>query len=140
MFHHTVDRKYFMLKMFFLENFTVFKIFEAENLCHIRLYNIILNENFPTYDINVQHLFKFDYFQSKTRKNVMGLLDIYGFEIFGHNGFEQFCINYCNEKLQQLFIELTLRSEQEEYLKEGIEVRKEGRKEGREGERERVGT
>ena len=52
----------------------------------------------------------------------MGLLDIYGFEIFGHNGFEQFCINYCNEKLQQLFIELTLRSEQEEYLKEGIEV------------------
>ena len=56
----------------------------------------------------------------------MGLLDIYGFEIFGHNGFEQFCINYCNEKLQQLFIELTLRSEQEEYLKEGIEVREGG--------------
>ena len=64
------------------------------------------------------------YLQNKTRNNVMGLLDIYGFEIFGHNGFEQFCINYCNEKLQQLFIELTLRSEQEEYLKEGIEVRK----------------
>jgi myosin-1 len=57
----------------------------------------------------------------KTRKNVMGLLDIYGFEIFGTNGFEQFCINYCNEKLQQLFIELTLKSEQEEYLREGIE-------------------
>ncbi len=54
----------------------------------------------------------------------MGLLDIYGFEIFGLNGFEQFCINYCNEKLQQLFIELTLRSEQEEYRSEGIEVRK----------------
>ena len=52
----------------------------------------------------------------------MGILDIYGFEIFGVNSFEQFCINYCNEKLQQLFIELTLRSEQEEYLKEGIEV------------------
>ena len=62
--------------------------------------------------------------QSQTRKNVMGLLDIYGFEIFGHNSFEQFCINYCNEKLQQLFIELTLRSEQEEYLSEGIEVQK----------------
>lgn len=35
--------------------------------------------------------------------------------------FEQLCINFCNEKLQQLFIELTLKSEQEEYLKEGIE-------------------
>lgn len=51
---------------------------------------------------------------------VMGLLDIYGFEILATNGFEQICINYCNEKLQQLFIELTLKSEQEEYKKEGI--------------------
>ncbi|KAG8200588.1 hypothetical protein JTE90_000658 [Oedothorax gibbosus] len=57
----------------------------------------------------------------KKRKTLMGLLDIYGFEIFQKNSFEQFCINYCNEKLQQLFIELTLKSEQEEYFKEGIE-------------------
>lgn len=37
------------------------------------------------------------------------------------NGFEQFIINYCNEKLQQLFIELTLKTEQEEYKREGID-------------------
>ncbi|XP_071788878.1 LOW QUALITY PROTEIN: unconventional myosin-Ia-like [Asterias amurensis] len=55
------------------------------------------------------------------RKKVMGVLDIYGFEIFEYNGFEQFIINYCNEKLQQIFIELTLREEQEEYIVEGIE-------------------
>ena len=42
----------------------------------------------------------------------VGILDIYGFEIFQKNGFEQFCINYVNEKLQQIFIELTLKAEQ----------------------------
>uniref|UniRef100_A0A915JUR4 Uncharacterized protein n=1 Tax=Romanomermis culicivorax TaxID=13658 RepID=A0A915JUR4_ROMCU len=42
----------------------------------------------------------------------VGVLDIYGFEIFQRNGFEQFCINFVNEKLQQIFIELTLKAEQ----------------------------
>nr|WEL12766.1 myosin class I B [Halisarca dujardinii] len=59
--------------------------------------------------------------KSRVRKNVIGILDIYGFEIFKLNSFEQFCINYCNEKLQQLFIELTLKQEQEEYMREGIQ-------------------
>lgn len=47
----------------------------------------------------------------------VGILDIYGFEIFDKNGFEQFCINFVNEKLQQIFIELTLKAEQVSILK-----------------------
>ncbi|MCJ1366602.1 class II myosin [Acarospora aff. strigata] len=53
--------------------------------------------------------------------NSVGILDIYGFEIFEKNSFEQLCINYVNEKLQQIFIQLTLKTEQEEYAREQIQ-------------------
>lgn len=53
--------------------------------------------------------------------NSVGILDIYGFEIFDKNSFEQLCINYVNEKLQQIFIQLTLKTEQEEYAREQIQ-------------------
>ncbi len=54
-------------------------------------------------------------------KNTIGILDIYGFEIFEKNSFEQLCINYVNEKLQQIFIQLTLKAEQDEYAREQIQ-------------------
>ncbi|KAK6468129.1 unconventional myosin-If-like [Huso huso] len=94
--------------------------------------DVTLNREQATYtrDALAKALFTrlFDYLVEAINKAIqkpheefsIGVLDIYGFEIFKRNGFEQFCINFVNEKLQQIFIELTLKAEQEEYVQEGI--------------------
>ena len=55
------------------------------------------------------------------KHKVLGILDIYGFEAFERNSFEQFIINFANEKVQQVFIDWTFRREQVEIISEGLQ-------------------
>lgn len=59
--------------------------------------------------------------KANTYKQI-GLLDLYGFEVFSSNGFEQFLINYCNERLQQFFNRQVFTHEAEEYAAEGLDT------------------
>ncbi|XP_044251678.1 unconventional myosin-Ib isoform X1 [Drosophila takahashii] len=59
--------------------------------------------------------------KSTQREKNLALLDFYGFEVLEHNSFEQFAINYSAEKIHQNFVFHVLRSEQELYIREGLE-------------------
>ncbi|XP_037607713.1 unconventional myosin-Vb isoform X3 [Sebastes umbrosus] len=71
------------------------------------------------FDWIVEHINKALHTSAK-QHSFIGVLDIYGFETFDINSFEQFCINYANEKLQQQFNSHVFKLEQEEYMKEQI--------------------
>ncbi|XP_061450932.1 unconventional myosin-Vc isoform X3 [Rhineura floridana] len=71
------------------------------------------------FDFIVERINKALQFSGK-QHTFIGVLDIYGFETFEMNSFEQFCINYANEKLQQQFNLHVFKLEQEEYMKEDI--------------------
>lgn len=56
-----------------------------------------------------------------SRRNCIGILDVYGFDVLTENSLEQFLINYSNEKLQQFYIDHEFKMTQEEYLREAIQ-------------------
>ncbi|VDL71546.1 unnamed protein product [Nippostrongylus brasiliensis] len=78
--------------------------------CYERLFRWLVQRLNKSLDRTRQHAVSF-----------IGILDIAGFEIFDMNSFEQLCINYTNEKLQQLFNNTMFEKEQQEYLNEGLE-------------------
>ena len=98
--------------------FVCYQVYEANNArdalakaIYSRLFDFIvhrINQSIP--------------FQSSS--SYIGVLDIAGFEYFTVNSFEQFCINYCNEKLQQFFNLRIFKEEQLLYEKEGLGVKK----------------
>lgn len=61
-------------------------------------------------------------FTGANKPPAISILDIFGFEYFANNGFEQFCINYCNEKLQQVFNVQVFEAEKSIYKNEGIKI------------------
>uniref|UniRef100_A0A8B9LA13 Unconventional myosin-VI n=1 Tax=Astyanax mexicanus TaxID=7994 RepID=A0A8B9LA13_ASTMX len=112
-----IDRWLFNFLVMSKNSFSVPLKVEQANNARDALAKAVYSRLFDHVVTRVNQCFPFD-----SSANFIGVLDIAGFEYFEHNSFEQFCINYCNEKLQQFFNERILKEEQELYQKEGLGV------------------
>jgi len=110
-----------LLKIIFLN--LLFKIKNRDSFTkslYEKLFNYLIKRlnwsiSTPEYrNIDIEQLIS-----DKSRFSI-GLLDIFGFEVFKKNSFEQLCINFANEKLQQLYISYVFKAEINEFIKEGL--------------------
>ncbi|XP_061470342.1 unconventional myosin-Vb isoform X2 [Rhineura floridana] len=110
--HWLCHRKLVTTSETYIKNMSVQQVVNARNALAKHIYAQLFNWI-------VQHINKALHTTVK-QHSFIGVLDIYGFETFEVNSFEQFCINYANEKLQQQFNSHVFKLEQEEYMKEEI--------------------
>uniref|UniRef100_A0A663FJK8 Unconventional myosin-Vb n=1 Tax=Aquila chrysaetos chrysaetos TaxID=223781 RepID=A0A663FJK8_AQUCH len=110
--HWLCHRKLVTTSETYVKSMSVQQVVNARNALAKHIYARLFNWI-------VQHINKALHTTVK-QHSFIGVLDIYGFETFEVNSFEQFCINYANEKLQQQFNSHVFKLEQEEYMKEGI--------------------
>ncbi|XP_068107476.1 unconventional myosin-Vb isoform X2 [Hyperolius riggenbachi] len=110
--HWLCHRKLVTTSETYVKNMSVQQALNARNALAKHIYAQLFNWI-------VQHVNKALHTTVK-QHSFIGVLDIYGFETFEVNSFEQFCINYANEKLQQQFNSHVFKLEQEEYMKEQI--------------------
>ncbi|XP_051498401.1 unconventional myosin-Vb-like isoform X2 [Apus apus] len=110
--HWLCHRKLVTTAETYVKNMSLQQVVNARNALAKHIYAQLFNWI-------VQHINKALHTTVK-QHSFIGVLDIYGFETFEVNSFEQFCINYANEKLQQQFNLHVFKLEQEEYMKEGI--------------------
>ncbi|AET41516.1 myosin 1 Ecym_8231 [Eremothecium cymbalariae DBVPG len=96
-------------------------VFQAKNAAQSRfILNSLSRSLYEKLFSHIVHRINKNLDHGAVTENYIGLLDIAGFEIFKDNSFEQLCINYTNEKLQQFFNHHMFVLEQNEYLKENI--------------------
>lgn len=105
------------VKVYNINNEEITKKFNNDEiLVNIKTYSEDLYEELFSYIIS-----QISYQLGDVTDKYISILDIFGFEIFDHNGYEQLCINYTNEVLQQIFNQYIFKNEQIEYKKEQID-------------------